>query len=85
MVVEFLAEEQIKALEIAIQKARAERGIHRVPTADGEAYAYQFNAEVYWHVQGPHNSNVAKGAVPLKRPESAQVVTLASRAIGRPS
>lgn len=80
MVSEFLAEDQFKALETAIQKARAKRGIHRVPTSNGEAFAYQFNAEIYWHVQGPDDSSIAKGAVPLERPAEMQtVVPLAPR------
>ena len=80
MVSEFLADDQIEALVSAIKKARAEQGLHRVPTSDGEAYAYQFNTEVYWHVQGPHNCNIAKGAVPLAHPGREHAVPLAEHA-----
>jgi len=61
----FLTTEQIKALEAAIQKARTCRGIQSVIVPDGEAFAYQFNSEVYWHVYGDDYAKIAKGTVPL--------------------
>ncbi len=64
----FITAEQLKALGTAIQKARTRRGIHRVLADDGEAFAYQFNDEVYWHVHGADNAKIAKGTVPLRSP-----------------
>ena len=69
MASEFLTPVQIAAVETAIRKARAQRGIHHVPMPDGEAYAYQFNKDIHWIVNGgPQNHNLAKGTVPLKPP-----------------
>jgi hypothetical protein len=66
---EFLTDEQLKALEEAIAKARGIPGIHRVQAADAEAYAYQFRDEICWGVNGgPYDANLARGAVPLKMP-----------------
>ena len=66
---EFLTEEQLKALEEAIAKARASPGLHRVQAPDTEAYAFQSHDEVCWGVNGgPHDSNLAHGAVPLQKP-----------------
>lgn len=61
----FLTDEQFAALGAAIQKARSQRGIHRIPASDGEVFAYQFNDEVYWHVYSADNAKIAKGTVPL--------------------
>ena len=65
---EFLTAQQLKALEKAIANARAAPGIHREPTPDGDALAYEFGDEIQWTVNGgPHNTTVARGAVPLKK------------------
>jgi hypothetical protein len=69
MATEFLTPVQIAAVETAIRRARAQRGIHHVPMPDGEAYAYQFNKDIHWIVNGgAQNLNIAKGTVLLKPP-----------------
>jgi len=66
---ECLTRPQLRALEKVIAKARADRGIHREPTSDGEALAFVYAGEINWAVNGgPHNTNLARGAVPLKKP-----------------
>jgi hypothetical protein len=66
---EFLTEEQLKALEEVIAKARATLGIHRIQASEWEAYAYQLRDEVHWGVNGgPHDTNLAQGTVPLHKP-----------------
>ena len=68
ILMEFLTGGQLKAVETAIRKAREARGIHFVLALDGEAYAYQFNTDVHWQVNGCRGSvHLAKGTVPLKR------------------
>ncbi|MBT3071116.1 hypothetical protein KKP04_09565 [Rhodomicrobium sp. Az07] len=74
MFTDFLNEDQMKALEAAIRMARSKHGIHRVPMSDGEAYAYRFNSEVVWHVEGADRANMAKGIVPLIRPTDCKVI-----------
>jgi hypothetical protein len=63
---EFLTSAQLKALTAVIAKARADPGIHRESTPDGEAFAYQYIGEIYWGVNGD-DKNLAPGRVPLKR------------------
>ncbi len=66
----FLTPGQLKALEEAIDKAREASGIHRVPAADAEAYAYQLRDEIHWGVNGgPRDINLAGGSVPLTKPQ----------------
>jgi hypothetical protein len=81
---DFLNEDQIKALEAAIRMARSRHGMHRVPTSEGEAYAYQFNAEIFWHVEGADRANMAKGIVPLVRPTERNVIPFERRAAAQP-
>jgi len=80
---EFLTEEQIEALEMVIRAARSRSGMHRVPTRDGEAYAYQFNSDIFWHVEGPDRINMAKGVVPLVRATEGTVVPLERQSSAR--
>jgi hypothetical protein len=66
---EFLTSKQLTALEKVIKKARAKPGIHREPTPNGEALAYKYVNEIQWAVNGgPHDTNLARGVVPLKQP-----------------
>ena len=66
---EFLTAKQLTALEKVITEARAEPGIHREPTPDGEALAYEYANEIQWAVNGaPHDTSIARGVVPLKQP-----------------
>jgi hypothetical protein len=81
---DFLNEDQIKALEAAIRMARSKHGMHRVPMSGGEAYAYQVNSEIFWHVEGVDRSNMAKGIVPLVRPAECNVIPLQRRASAQP-
>jgi hypothetical protein len=60
----FLTPPQLAALERAIARARAETGIQREPTSDGEAIAYQFRTEIQWAVN-TEDTNAARGSVPL--------------------
>jgi hypothetical protein len=81
---DFLNEDQIKALEAAIRMARSRHGMHRVPTSEGEAYAYQCNAEIFWHVEGADRANMAKGIVPLVHPSERNVIPFERRAAAQP-
>jgi hypothetical protein len=64
---EFLSPPQLRCLEKAIANARVARGVQREPTPDGEALAYQYADQIHWAVNGgPHNTNVARGTVPLR-------------------
>jgi hypothetical protein len=66
---EFLSQAQLKALEEAIGRAWQNPGVHRVQAPDAEAYAYQLRDEIVWGVNGKEDErNLARGAVPLRKP-----------------
>jgi hypothetical protein len=63
---EFLTEAQLKALEAAIAKARADPGLHREELSDGEVYAYRTPRDIHWGVNGgADGGNLAEGTAPL--------------------
>lgn len=56
----FLNLHQFAALEKVIERARAEPGVHRQPTLDGEASAFQFDDGIEWSVKRG-NEKIARG------------------------
>jgi hypothetical protein len=61
---EFLTPTQLKALDRTIAKARAEPGVHREPTRDGEVVAYRLCDEIHFAVN-VDEVKLARGTVPL--------------------